>query len=444
MNDLDLEQDDALARRIRETLAAVADATPTEHVPVPELSDRRPRLLFAVAAAVLAVLVAAAVLVSGRDADTTVANPIPDGPMRPLPQDFDPATAAPVFTAEGEPDAVALQYLENRFPDFPAPGVTMAVTERSDTVAKARWRSGDDSGTVAEGDILMRRDSERWVVVAATTDGVDVGSVSFDGTTVTGLVSSTSEDSLFADVLDWMGQPVRNAPRPRGAGLADPQLGTAGGPAIGSLSLDIRHPGAPAIVRIRLVGGTVLGITEFRLDPAPYAPHRDYDACIAEHTTREKEPTPDIVSRNCAMALEGEVFATGSAIDRQWQLVASDEPSGQWITLRFRDQVGMFRQRIGGEGSPLRLYPIERAEACCASATATVVVVVVPEEIARVRLNASSGATVEEEAFAHLGRRYAVIVVEPQVEGEEATIEAQTPNGDWVAGDSISLAVLGG
>ena len=447
MNDLDLERDEALVRRIRETLDAVAAATPVEREDIGDSLRRsggRGRLAFAAAAAVVALVAVAGVLASGRDTGTSVTNPVPTGEISPLPSGFDPATANPIFSAAGDPDAVAQAYLEARFPDFPAPGVSVAVTEQSDTSAKARWRTGDDGGILEEGNLLMRRDADRWVVVASTTDSIDAGSVTHDGTTVSGRLRTSSEDSLFADVLDWAENPARHAPRPRGASPEMPTIGTAGGPAIGSLALDIPHPGAPAIIRVRLVGGTVLGITEFRLDPPALALHRDYDACITQHTTRDKEPTPDIVARNCAMALEGDVVATGSAIDRQWQLIASDEASGQWITLRFRDQVGTFRQRIGGEGNPLRLYPVERADACCAATTATLVVVVVHPDVARVRLTTSAGTVVEAAAALDGDRAYAVLVVEPTVEGEEATVEAQMPNGEWVSDRSISLAVLGG
>ena len=447
MNDLDLEHDEALVARIRETLNAVADTTPLEdHASVSTLPrpSRRGHFLFAVAAAALALVVGASVIIAGRDADTTVTNPTPDQPLATLPVGFDPATAAPVFSAVGEPDDVAQAYLEAHFPDFPSPGVTFELTEQSAATARARWRTADDGGVLEEGDLLMRRDAERWTVVAATTDSIDVGSVSFDGATVAGTIRSSSEDSLFVDVLDWTANPVRQAPQPGGAGPDMPTTGTAGGPAIGTLDLNVPQPAAPAIVRIRLVGGTVLGITEFRLDPPPLAPHRDFDGCVSANNTREKEPTPDIVARNCASALEATVISEGDAVDRGWQLVASEETSGTWVTLRFRDQVGMFRQRTDMAGSPLRLYPVERAEACCASAGATLVVVVTAEDIARVRLKTSSGANIEAETFAHGDRRYAVLVVEPSVEGEEGSLEAQMPNGEWIADRSISLAVLGG
>ena len=450
MNDLDLEHDDALAQRIRQTLATVADATPLRsEATVSPLArpSSRPRLLFAAAAAVLAVVVGAGVLVAGREGETAVTNPTPIGEISPLPVDFDAAAAAPIFSAAGDPEAVAQAYLEARFPDFPAPGVTLAMVEESAASAKAHWQTGDDSGVLEEGDLLMRRDADQWMVVASTTDSIDTGSISFDGTTLTGTIRSTSEDSLFADVLDWSEQPVRHAPQPGGASPEMPTFGTAGGPSIGSLDLDIPHPGAPAIVRIRLVGGTVLGITEFRLDPPPLAPHRDFDGCVSANNTREKEPTPDIVARNCAMALQATVISEGDAVDRGWQLVASEEPSGTWVTLRFRDQVGMFRFRADAPAPArdVREDPVESIDVCCGSSTATVMVAVVHHDVSRVRLTTSAGTVVEAEALPNVDRRYAVLVVEPTVEGEEGSLEAQIPNGEWIAVDgSFSLAVLGG
>lgn len=449
MNDLDLEHDDALVGRIRETLDAVAAATPMEgEATVMPLrrGERRPRLLFAAAAAVLAVVVAAAVLVSGRDADTTVAVPIPDGPFSALPTGFDAATATPIFSAPGESKDVAAAYVESRFVpgSFGRPTVSVSGSGDSATASRLRWRFGDDTGTLAEGDLLMRRDGERWVVVASTTDSIDVKSVSYDGTRVSGVVRSSSDESMVADVLDWMGEPARRSPRPAGISGASPDMGSAGGPAVGSLTIDVEHRSAPAVVRVMLVGGTVLGVTEFRLDPPPLATHSDFDACFRANTNVEKEPTPDIAARNCAMALEGTVVAEGAAIDRKWQLVASDEPSGHWLTLRMRDQVGMFRLR-NEAGPDVLTDPVEQVQVCCAAGEATVVVAVVRNDVSRVRMTTSAGTTVEAEAFVDADRRYAVLVVEPTVEGEEASLEVQLPNDEWVASDgSFSLAVLGG
>lgn len=449
MNELDLEHDEDLARRIRHTLAVVAESTPTHQRQTPTSlpSPRRARLMFAAAAAVLAVVVASAIVVAGRDAPTSVTNPVPDGPMTPLPAGFDPATATPVFSADGGPDAVAQAFLEARFWDFPRPGVTVTLPELSDTTARARWRSGDDTGTLAEGDLLMRRDGERWVVVAATTNSIDVGSVSFDGTTVSGTVRSTSENSMYADVLDWKGDAVHQSPQPKGAAGAASLMGTAGGPEIGSLELDVRHPGAPAVVRILFVGGTVLGVTEFRLDPPPLQSHADFDGCVKAHTTKEKEPTPDIVDRNCAAALQGALIATGHVAEREWQLVSSEERTGRWVTLRFRDQVGMFRMRAD-EPAPdrdVREDPVEMVDVCCASSEATVVLALVHHDVGRVRLTTTGGTTVEAETFPGIGRRYAVLVVKPTGEDNEGSLEAQLPNGGWIAAEeSFRLAILGG
>jgi hypothetical protein len=82
------------------------------------------------------------------------------------------------------------------------------------------------------------------------------------GSVVTGNPAGT----LAADVVSIDGQPVSGSPYPDGFILeADYRWGTAGSSDSGRLTLDIGPISGPVAVRVNLVGGTLLSISELML-----------------------------------------------------------------------------------------------------------------------------------------------------------------------------------
>ncbi len=452
MTDSDLETDSELTARVRAALAAVADATPLEG-PMPAPAPRRhPFRLIAAVAAAATLLVGTVSVVSRGAEDTPLRVGAPGSSDQPssLPNGFDVTTATPLFSADGSPDEVGLRYLRDRFPDFPAPGVTADAAQTEGDSATVRWRTGDDGGEIASGELYLRRSADRWAVVAAGTDGVDLSSLTYDGTRVAGTVRTTSDNSLFADVLDWQGQPVHRAPRPEGQPGAAYRLGTAGGPSNSELDLDVMNPRAPAVVRVSLVGGTVLSVSEVRFDPPALPAHRDLAGCVEQGTNKEKEPTPDVLYRACAAALVGEIIGSGTAGDRQWELVASDEPSGHWVTLRSRDQIGVFRHQAGEEkaGARAEQAPFFSLGPCCSIGDHVAMVGALHADAEALRVRLGDGSILEARATSDPGHtvRYAVVTVpDTGARAGAARAEVLLRNGRRVpAGGEFRLTILGG
>lgn len=470
----DLDIDPVLEARIRDTLRAVADTTPSAGfatdaqtrpaeddadgrlgaapstivglaAPLPEHGRRTGRAsarqLLAVAAALVVAVGAVAVLQGNRASQTTLPA---QGTGATLPAGFDRATATPVFSGAGDERAVAQAYLDDRFPDR-APIVD--GTDRGDGFAHAEWRVVEDvdgsgaSQAIASGDVLMREIDGGWAVVAATTDGLDLSTLSYDGERVRGSAFTASPNSLFADVLTPAGEPVRHAPRPDGfTEESSFRFGTAAGPGRGALPIDVEHRRAPAVVRITMIGGTMLSIAELRFDPPALASHRDYDACMQQHLPIEKEPAPDEVERQCAAALEGQVLASGSTAHRQWQLVASDEPSGSWVTLRGDDIVRVMRfngpgprsvEELGADGFLIGDH--------------TGVAVVVSGDAERVRVTTADGTAVEAPAVtdARSGLTVAILTL-PGTSVGSVRLEVQVAGAYRLITDEMSVGGRGG
>ena len=180
-------------------------------------------------------------------------------PVVGLPRGFDSLTADAVFQSSGGPDNVALAYLRDRFPDFPSPGVKLGSARTRAGRAFVSWSVESD---IAEGMVLLRRTDDGWAVVAATTRGVDLSDLRVADGHVRGRISSTNENSLFADVLRPDGSPVPGAPSPLGYPGAGYRFGTAAGPGTGTLDVDVPVESDPPIVRVNLVGGTILSVSE--------------------------------------------------------------------------------------------------------------------------------------------------------------------------------------
>lgn len=450
MSDLDTQLED----RIRRTLHAVADATPIDEPGSGSPSRRRWQPLAAAAAAAVVLVGAVSVLGSGggEGGGVTVETPPAAGPSSPLPAHFDLESATPVFVAPGDPDAVALAYMQSRFPDYPRPGVIVQPAAVDGNRAEANWTTGGpDEGVLATGKLHLRLEGDWWTVVAATTDDVDLSGLSYDNVRVEGTIRTADEDALFADVLTWRGEPVHRAPRPEGQPGAAFRFGTAGGPGAGELALDVKHPMAPTVVRVHLVGGTLLSISEVRFDAAPVDRHSDLAGCAERLSNRDEEPTPDIVHRSCAQSLEGEVIASGVAGERTWELVASEEPDGTWVTLRSRDQIGLFRMQADDAdfgGRSAEDVPFLSVGPCCGIGDFIGVTAAMHPELQGVRVRLANGDVfdgVESDVLVS-GVRYALVTV-PQSKATEAeaTVEVLTSDGRWrPTGHAFPLAVLGG
>ena len=262
--------------------------------------SRRPLLL---AAAVLLVVAAIGLgLVVRDDSDAPpvpAAEPAPTTPAPdpgPLPAGFDPATASPVFRAAGSVDDVTARYLEDSF-DITAPLSSDPAVVDGDQ-ATSRWRFGNETeGTIAQGDVLLRRDPSGWVVVASTVDGISLSSVRHTGDRVTGTVERTGQDNaLFVDLLSRAGLPIVDT-------IEDD------GPRRTSIPVDVPVDG-PVILRTTVLGGTVLGVGEVALDPPPI----EVDAGSGIGAVRVEER----LDGTCVGLASGEGRVCTSAADELW------------------------------------------------------------------------------------------------------------------------------
>jgi hypothetical protein len=177
-------------------------------------------------------------------------------PSGPLPAGFDPATASSIFHAGGTVDEVAAAYVEDVY-DIRTPTLTPAVVEGRQATVHWQFGEDDDGEGVPDGDLLLRRDQDGWAVVAATVEGLDLSSLRNTGDRVTGEVRRVGEENVvFVDLLDAAGQPIVDT-------IEDDD-----GPRREVIPVDVPVAG-PAIVRVRILGGTILGVGEFALEPPP-------------------------------------------------------------------------------------------------------------------------------------------------------------------------------
>lgn len=424
--------DTELEDRVRVALRAVARATPLDVTPA--LRRRSPRALTIAASVVVAIAAGTVVLAVERDDATTTVTDAPPGPAAtasPLPQGFDPSTASPFFSAEGDADGVAIAYLRARFPDYPEPGVSVAPSVDEGELRRARWStSGPTEGELAGGDVFLRVVDGQWSVVAVTTDEVHLQNVEYDGERVHGVIETTGGQSLVVEVLDWRGDPL--APPTNMDGFDS------------EIEIDVRNPMAPTIVQVRQVGGTTLSISEVRLDPAPLPTHRDYERCLAAHTTTEKMPTPDIVGRLCAASLEGDVIGSGAGDGPTWELVATDEPTGRWVTLRARDQIGTYRIQTDGDFDSLftQLGP------CCSFAGHVAIVGTLRPGTTGMRAMLVDGTAIAGEGFEDPsnGVVHSVVLVPLRLiqNDASASVEVRLADGTFEHAADMNLAILGG
>jgi hypothetical protein len=276
MNDTEIDFEEQVRQMLNERAADIPDRLRRDPLPVttvrPGMPVRRSRRLVHIAVAAAAVVAAlAAGLVLRPDDTREISAGSVDSAAHPpgLPSAFDTRRAPFVFSVPGEPDVVVGAYLRARFPDHPVPGVVTGPVASDGAQAVATWRLTGEGSAPYGGTILLRSDDGTWGVVAATTDGVDLAGLTFDGQRVQGRITYAGIDHLASDVLDLAGEPVEGAPRPDGYPGAGYRFGTAGGSDNGSLDLDVASTDQTVVVRAQYVGGTMLSIAEFALVAPP-------------------------------------------------------------------------------------------------------------------------------------------------------------------------------
>src|SRR3546814_13406377 len=98
------------------------------------------------------------------------------------------------YTTLFRSEAVADAYLRARFPDYPAPGVVSGPVTSDRSQAVTMWMLTGEGSARYRGTILLRSDNGAWGVVAATTDGVDLSDVTFDGRRAKGRITYSGVD----------------------------------------------------------------------------------------------------------------------------------------------------------------------------------------------------------------------------------------------------------
>ena len=196
---------------------------------------------------------------------------MPGSGLSGLPPNIEVATADGVFSEVGAVEEVAEAYMRSRFPDYPAPGIDLDLWATRASLGYVTWMTGDGGESHSGGIILLRQSGDEWSVIAAVTHDVDASSLRVADSRVRGRITTTNRNSLFADVFQPDGTPAAGSPRPEGQPDAAYRFGTAGGSDDGSLDIDVPVEPGSAVVRVNLVGGTILSITEFRMSVPPPA-----------------------------------------------------------------------------------------------------------------------------------------------------------------------------
>jgi hypothetical protein len=239
-----------------------------------------------------------------------------------LPDGFNLEQATPVFIMDGNPEAVAIEYLESRFVLY---GVAITQVEEEDGYTLVQWAWGRlvDESELEDGEtgwLVMRPTAGGLEILAATTDGVDLSDLAVTDGSLRGLVQSNNGQEVGVDVLNLDGTPVDSAPNPEGMPDADFMWGTAGA---GSppLMLDL-HVSGKVLVRVNLVGGGLLSISEVVLG------HGSDDGAVAEGGFDEElvdegeEPLAWGTARESPWVLVG------------WHLVVPDKPTSACTGVR--------------------------------------------------------------------------------------------------------------
>ena len=318
--------------RLADTLHHEADGLPDAEVArVVPAAPHRPHFLrpgFAAPVAVLAVMVLAAPLIwlstqrsGGGSAveDPSSSQPATSQPTHPgttavpsptftgllgeivdlLPTGFNPETAIPVFVGEGSVEQVVADYIEARHLTTDA-GIAQVEEQDGYTLAQWAWGQLIDNTAIEpglSGWLLMRPTDGGLEILAATTEGVDLSDLAISDGNLGGSVETDTAQTMGVDVLDLDGTPVESSPNPEGMPDADMVWGTAaaGDP---PLTLDLAVT-EPFVVRVNLVGGALLSISEVAFGQA----EADVEEVTMTTTTMATTTTPD-TERVAAIAAE--------------------------------------------------------------------------------------------------------------------------------------------
>ncbi|HUP16041.1 MAG TPA: hypothetical protein VM848_08335 [Acidimicrobiia bacterium] len=231
-----------------------------------------------------------------------------------LPDSFDPELASPLLAMDGNPEEVATQYLETRLPLLNS-GVSRVEEQDGYTLVQWAWGRLLVESETEEGHsgwLLMRPTIRGFEILAATTDGIDLSDLTIADGSLRGVIQSSTDEFVGADVLDLDEKPVASAPNPDGfTPEADFPWGTAGA-GTPPLALDLTVT-EPVIVRVNRVGGTLLSISEVVIGQGSDDPDgTDTEDGLEEELVGEGE----------------EPLAWGTAGDSPWVLVGwhLDEP----------------------------------------------------------------------------------------------------------------------
>ncbi len=191
-----------------------------------------------------------------------------------LPASFDARSVPLVFERQGGPEEVLGRYLLSRLPLYDSFGVDVEFLLDLDGIEIFSWEFvGDDGSAISTGFALLRSTPGGYGVVASVTAQVETRNLTVTNGVLRGAISTTSNGAMFVDVLDRTGQPVDAAVRPDGfAPDQDVLFGTMAGPVDTAAELEVPLDQEGAFVRVNLVGGTILSVTEYWIGPTPEPP----------------------------------------------------------------------------------------------------------------------------------------------------------------------------
>lgn len=269
---------EALLKRHFEAVATqveIAD-TPVEEI-VGRVRNARMWLGLGAIAATLLAVVAVAGLMSRGSNDLVGPQPtVTDGTaleqvVATLPETFNPGTAIAVYAGNGSAEDVAIAYLLDRlglesrvmFVEVVGPGFE-AVRVEPGEVGHLGW-------------VLIRRgEGDLIEVIASSTDGVDLSEVTLRDGQISVRVEASGVGILSLDVLELSGDPIAGAVNPAGVPrTGGPRSGTAGvvdaSQPDGAAVIEFSAAGvtAPVIIRANDVGGRLLTVSEFIIEPEP-------------------------------------------------------------------------------------------------------------------------------------------------------------------------------
>jgi hypothetical protein len=186
-----------------------------------------------------------------------------------------PVTSS-IYVGVADVDATVNMYLHDRLPEATSDnGLEVQPAIVSAASASARWTRievGGERNTLANGVIYLRNEGGTWHVTSSTVDAISVDDLRYRGGLLVGTATTTDDlnDSLAVDVLSLDGVPVEGSPNPTGYPGSTFLYGTAG-TGTGKVEFGVSIS-SPVVVRVSLIGGNRLAVSEFVVDPASGPP----------------------------------------------------------------------------------------------------------------------------------------------------------------------------